>query len=259
MIKNRKRIVSILLIIISIISIEINSYAHSGRTDANGGHRDNQNKSGLGSYHYHCGGYPAYLHTNGACPYSSSKKNASSSSSSGKSSTSGSPQTKSSGSSSSLSKSSTSNLSSATIPSDVAVAEIKINESDESLEIGQSKILTATVSPSDATDKNITWKSSDESIVTISKTGEIVAKRNGIVEITAISSNGKTSSIKIEVKETPKSDESNVVNTTINQNSNTTNDAKSNKENKNPLGGIAILGLLSGGCYWGYKKYKKKI
>ena len=45
MIKNRKRIVSILLIIISIISIEINSYAHSGRTDANGGHRDNQNKS----------------------------------------------------------------------------------------------------------------------------------------------------------------------------------------------------------------------
>lgn len=30
--------------------------AHSGRTDANGGHRDNKNKSGLGSYHYHCSG-----------------------------------------------------------------------------------------------------------------------------------------------------------------------------------------------------------
>ena len=44
-------------------------YAHSGRTDANGGHRDNNNKSGLGSYHYHCGGHPAHLHTNGACPY----------------------------------------------------------------------------------------------------------------------------------------------------------------------------------------------
>ena len=44
--------------------------AHSGRTDGNGGHRDNKNKSGLGSYHYHCGGYPAHLHPNGVCPYS---------------------------------------------------------------------------------------------------------------------------------------------------------------------------------------------
>lgn len=57
--------------------------AHSGRTDANGGHRDNKNKSGLGGYHYHCGGHPAHLHTNGVCPYggysgsSSSKKSTS--------------------------------------------------------------------------------------------------------------------------------------------------------------------------------------
>ena len=43
--------------------------AHSGRTDANGGHRDNKNASGLGYYHYHCGGYPAHLHPNGVCPY----------------------------------------------------------------------------------------------------------------------------------------------------------------------------------------------
>ena len=44
--------------------------AHSGRTDASGGHRDNKNKSGLGSYHYHCGGNPPHLHTGGVCPYS---------------------------------------------------------------------------------------------------------------------------------------------------------------------------------------------
>lgn len=44
-------------------------YAHSGRTDAQGGHHDYKNKSGLGSYHYHCGGYPAHLHENGVCPY----------------------------------------------------------------------------------------------------------------------------------------------------------------------------------------------
>ena len=46
--------------------------AHSGRTDSNGGHKDNKNKSGLGSYHYHCGGYPAHLHTDGTCPYAAS-------------------------------------------------------------------------------------------------------------------------------------------------------------------------------------------
>lgn len=46
--------------------------AHSGRTDSSGGHHDNKNKSGLGSYHYHCGGNPAHLHENGVCPYSSS-------------------------------------------------------------------------------------------------------------------------------------------------------------------------------------------
>lgn len=54
--------------------------AHSGRTDSSGGHRDNQNKSGLGSYHYHHG-YPAHLHPGGVCPYSSSNTNTSSSSS----------------------------------------------------------------------------------------------------------------------------------------------------------------------------------
>ncbi len=49
----------------------ITAEAHSGRTDSSGGHNDNKNKSGLGSYHYHCGGYPAHLHDGGVCPYSS--------------------------------------------------------------------------------------------------------------------------------------------------------------------------------------------
>lgn len=40
-------------------NLVIEAEAHPGRTDANGGHRDNKNVSGLGSYHYHCGGHPA--------------------------------------------------------------------------------------------------------------------------------------------------------------------------------------------------------
>lgn len=47
----------------------ITAEAHGGRTDSHHGHKDNKNKSGLGSYHYHCGDYPAHLHKDGVCPY----------------------------------------------------------------------------------------------------------------------------------------------------------------------------------------------
>lgn len=51
--------------------------AHSGRTDASGGHKDNKNASGLGSYHYHCGGNPPHLHSGGSCPYQATATSAS--------------------------------------------------------------------------------------------------------------------------------------------------------------------------------------
>lgn len=61
-----------IIFVVSLILACSTVMAHSGRTDGNGGHKDNKNKSGLGSYHYHCGGYPAHLHTGGECPYKSS-------------------------------------------------------------------------------------------------------------------------------------------------------------------------------------------
>ena len=152
--KNTKKTISILLTILTIISIGVNSYAHSGRTDSSGGHKDNNNKSGLGSYHYHCGGHPAHLHTNGVCPYSSS----------------------SSSSKSSASSSSSSTKTTSTVPTTIVVTDIKINENVTSMKEGESQKLTATITPDDATDKNITWKSSDESIATVSALGEVIAK-----------------------------------------------------------------------------------
>ena len=65
----KKRISSFVIICIFILTIPLTVFSHSGRTDSSGGHRDNKNKSGLGNYHYHCGGYPAHLHTYGGCPY----------------------------------------------------------------------------------------------------------------------------------------------------------------------------------------------
>ena len=42
--RNMKRIISVLMAIVTIICMGNYTYAHSGRTDANGGHRDNNNK-----------------------------------------------------------------------------------------------------------------------------------------------------------------------------------------------------------------------
>lgn len=247
--KNKIKIILILLIALSIISMGINAYAHSGRTDSSGGHKDNKNKSGLGSYHYHCGGHAAHIHTNGVCPYSSSA-------SSSKSSTSSSSSSKSSSSTSSSSSSKTTTTT--TVLSTIDVTGIQINESINSIEVGESQKLTATITPNDATDKNITWKSSDESIATVSTTGEVVAKKYGTVDITATSSNGKTSTIKIDIKESPKAENSAIIKTSTNSKNNITNNATTDsKEDSNPLAGVITIGLLGGGSYWGYKKYKK--
>lgn len=235
--KNKTKIISILLTILSIISIGVNAYAHSGRTDSNGGHRDNQNKSGLGSYHYHCGGHPAHLHTNGVCPYSSS-------SSSSKSSTS--------------SSSSSSTKTTSTVPTTIVVTDIKINENVTSMKEGESQKLTVTVTPNDATDKKITWKSSDESIATVSTAGEVVAKKYGTVDIMATSSNGKTSTIKINIKESLKSENNAIIKTSTNSKNNIANNTTTDsREDSNPLAGVITIGLLGGGSYWGYKKFKK--
>ena len=257
--KSKTKIISILLTITSIIAIGANAYAHSGRTDANGGHKDNKNKSGLGSYHYHCGGHPAHLHTNGICPYasnsSSSKTTPSSSSQSSKSTT----TTPSSSQSTTSNPTSTTTKTTSTVPTTIGVTEIKINENTTNMKEGESQKLTATITPDNATDKNITWKSSDESIATVSTTGEVIAKKQGTVDITAISSNGKTSTIKINIKETPKED-INTVNTSTTNNNNITNNTtiKESEEDANPLVGLITLGVLGGGGYWGYKKYHNK-
>lgn len=57
-----KKILSLFLLIL--FCFPVASYAHSGGTDASGGH---YNRS-TGEYHYHHG-YSAHQHPNGICPY----------------------------------------------------------------------------------------------------------------------------------------------------------------------------------------------
>lgn len=80
--KKHFRLLSIVLA--AVLIFPATGIAHSGHTDRSGGHRDNKNKSGLGSYHYHCGGYPAHLHDNGVCPYNDSSSQSGSSKGSNK-------------------------------------------------------------------------------------------------------------------------------------------------------------------------------
>ena len=225
--KIKKKLISIFLVILTIISIGVNAYAHSGKTDSNGGHRDNENKSGLGSYHYHCGGNPAHLHTNGVCPYSSSSS-----------------------SSESNDSSSSSNVTTtATVPATVGVMDIRINENITDMEEGETKQLTATITPDDATDK---------SIATVNEIGEIVAKKYGTVDITVSSSNGKTSTMTINIKDVPKAENSDVITASTDNNNATNNITTENKDDSNIFSNIITFGLLGGGGYWEYKKFKDR-
>lgn len=60
----RCRVLSALFFIFCLITFALVSYAHPGRTDANGGHYDRS----TGEYHYHHG-YSAHFHDAGVCPY----------------------------------------------------------------------------------------------------------------------------------------------------------------------------------------------
>lgn len=62
----RKNQITLCLLLVALLAsfIPIISYAHPGRTDANGGH---YNRS-TGEYHYHHG-YPEHQHIDGICPY----------------------------------------------------------------------------------------------------------------------------------------------------------------------------------------------
>jgi hypothetical protein len=68
-----KRTFALALSALLICCLCVPTFAHSGKTDINGGHYD----SSTGEYHYHHG-YPAHSHPNGECPYNHSSGTSSS-------------------------------------------------------------------------------------------------------------------------------------------------------------------------------------
>ncbi len=233
-----KRVLTIFFSVLLAICCTITTFAHSGRTDSSGGHKDNKNKSGLGSYHYHCGGYPAHLHNGGYCPYTDIFPS-SVSISVGKKVLGIGEKTDISGAvypanscntniTWDCSDSSVVRMKNGTIEAvgygtatitaksfngkvgtvritvkEITAEKVTINNipSDDKLYIGESFQLTSTITPSNVDNPTITWSSSDSAKATVDNKGNVVLKDSGNVKIEATASNGVKGVWQAQVKE----------------------------------------------------------
>ncbi len=153
--KKRKLVVLLTCFALALV-MSISAFAHSGRTDSSGGHKDNKNKSGLGSYHYHCGGHPAHLHPNGVCPYGNTASSSSKPSSSSAPTPTPTPT-----------------------PKKVYASSIKTENAPTDLNVGDSWDLKATVVPENAEDSSIKWKSENSEIASVTEAGHLIALHSG--------------------------------------------------------------------------------
>lgn len=162
------KIKKIIALAISLLICTSTTYGHSGRTDSNGGHRDKKNVSGLGPYHYHCGGYPAHLHPNGVCLYKSS----------GASST---PKT------SSKPAQSTPNPN---------INNVYLIHTMPQMTVGESYVNEAVSNNKSA---SLNWSSSNTSVATVDYTGKVTAVGVGTAIIT-VSNGYKSASYTLNCK-----------------------------------------------------------
>ena len=81
-------------------------------------------------------------------------------------------------------------------PTGVSVLPIEL-----SLIKADTYTLTATVIPENATNKSVKWSSANENVATVTDAGVVTAVGNGSTEITATTSNGLSSKVKITVEE----------------------------------------------------------
>jgi len=85
---------------------------------------------------------------------------------------------------------------------EIVITGISLNKSTTSLTEGESETLTATIAPSNATgDKTVKWSSSNEAVAAVDSNGKVTAKKAGTAVITATSSNGKSASCTVTVKQ----------------------------------------------------------
>lgn len=82
----------------------------------------------------------------------------------------------------------------------VKVTGVKLNANSLTLDYGEVYTLIATISPKNATTTTVTWKSSDSSVVSVSSSGVLKAKKTGTATITVTTKDGKhTAQCKVTV------------------------------------------------------------
>lgn len=97
-----------------------------------------------------------------------------------------------------------------------AVTGVSISESSLRIEVGDKVTLKATVKPSDATNQTVSWKSSASSVVSVSSSGKITAKKLGTATITVSTADGNfKKTCKVEVVKKVKSVELNKSSATL--------------------------------------------
>ncbi len=77
------------------------------------------------------------------------------------------------------------------------VSSIKLSYNSKTLQVGDTLNLSANISPASAS-QNVIWNSSNSSVVSVSN-GRITAHKQGIADITATTSNGKSASCRVTV------------------------------------------------------------
>ena len=77
---------------------------------------------------------------------------------------------------------------------------ISLSNQNIELFVGDNKVISAIISPENSTDKSIRWNSSDSSIVRV-ENGQVFGLSIGTAVITATTSNGKSASCNVVVKE----------------------------------------------------------
>ena len=82
----------------------------------------------------------------------------------------------------------------------IAITEVRLNKSTETLTEGDTTTLVATVLPENTTyGKSVKWSSSNVAVATVDLMGKVTAKSAGTAIITATSENGKTASCTVTV------------------------------------------------------------
>lgn len=85
--------------------------------------------------------------------------------------------------------------------SPISVKKISISRTSVALSKGKTYKLDATASPSNATNKKLTWTSSNPKVATVDSTGKVTTIKNGTAVITCKSSNGKTATCTVTVRD----------------------------------------------------------